>query len=84
MLSQEPAQKACLNLLQTQAGSSALTAREEEAAQLQEQLQQAEGQVFSLQEAQATMTADAAAKAAKLAHLEGTTVVASVCIVVSS
>ena len=57
--------------LQAEAGSSALAVREEEAAQLQQQLQQAEGQVGALQEAQATMAAEAAAKAAKLAHLEG-------------
>ena len=57
--------------LQAEAGSSALATREEEAAQLQQQLQQAEGHVVALQEAQATMAAEAAAKAAKLAHLEG-------------
>lgn len=57
--------------LQAEAGSSALAMREEEAAQHQQQLQQAEGHVVALQEAQATMAAEAAAKAAKLAHLEG-------------
>ena len=43
--------------------------------QLQGQLQQADAQVASLQEAQASMAADAAAKAGKLAHLEGTSAV---------
>ncbi len=60
-----------MSVLQAEAGSSALATKEEEAAQLQQQLQQAESQVVTLQEAQAAMAADAAAKAGKLAHLEG-------------
>ncbi|DBA96427.1 TPA: Nucleolar protein 58, variant 2 [Trebouxia sp. C0004] len=56
---------------EAEAGSSALATKEEEAAQLQQQLQQAESQEVTLQEAQAAMAADAAAKAGKLAHLEG-------------
>lgn len=39
--------------------------------QLQEQVQQADCQVANLQQAQASIAADAAAKASKLAHLEG-------------
>lgn len=58
-------------VLQAEAGSSALASKDKEAAHLQQQLQQAESQVVTLQEAQAAMAADAAAKAGKLAHLEG-------------
>jgi len=60
-----------MSALQAEVCSSALASREEEAAQLRQQLQQAESQVVTLQEAQAAMAADAAAKAGKLAHLEG-------------
>lgn len=57
--------------VQAEASTSALASREEQVGQLQEQLQQADCQVENLQQAQASLAADAAAKASKLAHLEG-------------
>ena len=58
--------------MQAEASTSALASRQEHVVQLQEQLQQADSQVAALQQSQASMAADAAAKASKLAHLEGT------------
>lgn len=57
--------------MQAEASTSALASREEQVGQLQEQVQQADCQVADLQQAQARTAADAAAKASKLAHLEG-------------
>ena len=57
--------------MQAEASTSRLGAREEQVMQLGEQVQRADQQVASLQQAQASMAADAAAKAARLAHLEG-------------
>lgn len=57
--------------VQAEASTSALASREEQVGQLQEQVQQADCQVAHLQQAQASIAADAAAKASKLAHLEG-------------
>lgn len=57
--------------MQAEASTSALASREEQVGQLQEQVQQADCQVADLQQAQASIAADAAAKASKLAHLEG-------------
>lgn len=57
--------------VQAEASTSMLASREEQVGQLQEQLQQADCQVETLQQAQAGLAADTAAKAAKLAHLEG-------------
>ncbi|KAL3132444.1 Nucleolar protein 58 [Trebouxia sp. C0010 RCD-2024] len=56
---------------EAEASTSMLASREEQVGQLQEQLQQADCQVETLQQAQAGLAADTAAKAAKLAHLEG-------------
>ena len=57
--------------MQAEASTRALASREEQVGQLQEQVQQADCQVANLQQAQASIAADAAAKASKLAHLEG-------------
>lgn len=57
--------------MQAEASTSALAFREEQVGQLQEQVQQADCQVAHLQQAQSSIAADAAAKASKLAHLEG-------------
>ena len=57
--------------MQAEASTSALASTEEQVGQLQEQVQQADSQVANLQQAQASLAADAATKASKLAHLEG-------------
>ena len=57
--------------VQAVASTNALASREEEVGQLQQQVQQADCQVVNLQQAQASIAADASAKAVKLAHLEG-------------
>ena len=57
--------------VQAEASSTALAASEQQATGLQTQLEACQQRVEGLQEAQQSMAAEAAVKAARLAHLEG-------------
>lgn len=58
-------------LLQAESSSEALAGSEQQAADLQNELGAVQERLQELQEAHDSMTADAAVKAARLAHLEG-------------
>lgn len=57
--------------LQAEVSSTALAASEQQATEVQSQLEACQQRVRALQEAQHSMAAQAAVKAARLAHLEG-------------
>ena len=61
----------CVCLLQAESSSEALAGSEQQAADLHNQLGAVQERLQELQAAHESMTADAAAKAARLAHLEG-------------